>query len=563
MHMNDQERIPGNCGVRRAFSSIGGNKLPRSILTQVSMSALALAAMGGAAHAAGCSVTYEDGSSYTDTSVISCTDYYPTAHPCGASGTRPDACATQDMFKAVNWGASQNLLNNVKKGLWSVDIFDNSNNSNGVVQNTSICAFKVEKSNRAPNTIRSFIASYDAGWKTAEVDTALMFDAANYDSGNPGAIYVTTGSTPVAQAYIGHYKDYWAATTWGDDPSNVATPNALSAGNLGYTWNTSRAEADAQQLYNKYMYNHEFQLPAGSGQSTDRYVRAIDLMLSLAGTHGKTDMVMVFDVKAGPPPRPNRKWESVNVSGGNVAKMSPVGGNIQGVNGQCGTMTCADRVMLAQAQELAEVYSRPGAAKRWQANIVIKTRLSAQTIRDNVPNWNQFSWIPLVPNGEKDPTKYLTYVQDWVDLFGDNVLFIDTNNISVSWWQANSFQWNDTTKTFGSGTSYDDVTDFVRKYTESKLGYGLRAQWWPVNPVRPTGNVGSYITETVVFPGRSNDYTTGPGDVTNTFETWVDPTGHFNEKYAAWAVVTHDRPDVYLQHRNQAAGVDCIANGDG
>jgi len=533
----------------------------RPFLKGASAIALATAPMFGAAQAA-CTVTYEDGTTYTDTSVASCGNYYSSAHPCSASSGRPAACATQDMFKAVNWSASQNLINNVKKGLWHVDIFDDAGNKNGVVQNTSICAFKVEESDRAPNTVRSYIASYTAGWKSAEVDTSLMFDAANYNSSNPGAIYDTTSGSANAQTYIGHYKDYWASTTWGDN-QKIVTPNANSPANLGFTWNTSRQEANTQLLYQKHMFNHQFQLPAGTDRTKDLYLRAIDLIKDLAGTRGYTDMVMLFDPKAGPPPRVNVNWGQTNQSGGNVAKATPTGGDIQGLNGTCGAMKCADRVILAQSQELVHVYSTNSTYTPYKANIVLKTTLDANTIINNIPNWEQFSWVPLTNNFETDGKKYLEFVQDWIDLAGKSVLYIDNNNNGADWWYSQSFRWNDSTKTFGSGTLYDDSHDFIRKYSQTKLGYGLRPQFWPVTPVRPTGNVGDYIAETTVKPSKWNEYSTGPGTAANESDLWTDPSGHYTEKYAAWAVVTHDRPDIYLQHRNQAGGVDCQARGDG
>ena len=67
---------------------------------------------------AGCTVTQDNYRTYTDTSVISCTDYYPPNHFCAsASRSSDNACKALDMFLAVDW-TKADLINNVHRGIW-------------------------------------------------------------------------------------------------------------------------------------------------------------------------------------------------------------------------------------------------------------------------------------------------------------------------------------------------------------------------------------------------------------------------------------------------------------
>jgi|GEM_PF-5930915 len=554
----------------RSNKILGRSRMPWIIIATIMMSGCAATVRSHnqvtTETAQGCTVTRDNGTKFTDTSVNSCSAYYPAMHICSRSGdTRPAICSVQDMFRAIDWHEKtdpyksevSDLINNVKKGLWSAEFEDTGNGNGPITHDRNSCFFPLKRTNPLPiNSLAAMFAATKAGFQSVELDTVLLWNASTTDLNELN----NTNSRPM----IGHSNDFWAFTDYAG-PHSLTSNDDLG----GYIWNTTPAALD------NYQNNHGgllrmMRIDGGSPLEEDcalpsvpgtydncSWLNTVDAIRFLASA--KAPVKSPFIVLDPKPSSEQKVWIeydeddqhniAANFSGKPVNNIGRNGCSSE-YKDDCNKTLLIHIIKSITNQLIQLEQSEPGS--QLTAYVAIKTSLDYNIITNEIEGWEKFSWVPLAQNNQKDPDAYLTYLENWRKYALDNVLFIDTNINGPDWWQAQPFTWDGTIYTPGGDPQseyyYRDVTDYIRKE------FNRRAQFWSPVAQTPRGTILNYAnspqfrTSDALLPSGPNAAKPLPN---HSFFA-PDPSAHLTEAAAAWAVVTTDRPDMFLQMRNKS-----------
>lgn len=432
---------------------------------------------------AACTVTQDDGGTYTDTSASSCGSYYPELHFCrSAARNNTNGCAHLDMFFAVEWN-KPDLINNTHRGVWGLQMKANAATS------TAGMDIPTAMTGAPENAISGVDSSVKAGWKTVEYDIFLARD--------DGGAGITTG-TPV----IGHYADVAAYTNYKGSYSTAIpqtgkarTRSAFLMGgvlnDLGS--NTLLRDRDGVVSQNKVINLGEF--------------------IDYINAHHK-DMVIVLDLKFAKTYTQTRK--KINGSTGKVCI-----GFCGGYNEQT-----AREESLALLKKSVDIL----AAKNAMHRVIFKLPQTLFSHPNSVLeklgiNFYKVLYAPQPDaSGRKPEADVLAYITRWTSHYdwgnaGKSVAFWDTAILSNTNWMGKSI--------FASGKNYADLTDYLKQKT------GKRPAIWAQDPAGKAGRHGNYFSRFDNYAGTENDFR---GDLFNNLYL----------RYAMNAVITTDRPDVFL-----------------
>lgn len=432
---------------------------------------------------AACTVTQDDGGTYTDTSVSNCGSYYPELHFCRtAARNNTNGCARLDMFFAIEWN-KPDLINNTHRGVWGLQMKANSATS------TAGMDIPATMTGAPENSISGVDGSVKAGWKTVEYDIFLARDDAGAG---------ISAGTPV----IGHYTDVAAYTNYNGSYSaaipetgKARTRSAFLMGgvlnDLGS--NTLLRDRDGVVSQNKIISLGEF--------------------IDYINTHHK-DMVIVLDPKFAKTYTQTRK--KTNGSTGRVC-IGFCGGYYEQTAREESLVLLKKSVdiLAAKNAEHRVIFKLPQALFPYPTSIL--TKLGA--------NFYQVLYAPQPdPSGRKPEADVLAYITRWTNHYGwgdagKSVAFWDTAILSNTNWMGKSI--------YISGDKYADLTDYLKQKTSK------RSAIWAQDPAGKAGRHGNYFSRFDNYAGSANDFR---GDLFNNLYL----------RYAMNAVITTDRPDVFL-----------------
>ena len=138
-----------------------------------------LSALSSSGVYAGCIIERDDGATYTNDQVSSCSNLYASSHQCGKEEPRPPYCKALDALVSVDWDASTDMAIAPHRGIWGMEIIGRDARTHPMD-----AAYKINNGNDiAQNSSAAFINAAFAGFRYLEIDLSLAFDATGGPTG--------------------------------------------------------------------------------------------------------------------------------------------------------------------------------------------------------------------------------------------------------------------------------------------------------------------------------------------------------------------------------------------
>lgn len=474
---------------------MGEPPMNRAVLVFLMLLATAVQAAGQAkpkqSPAAGCEVVQDDGTRFVDTSVPYCGEYYASQHECSRTSVqRKKVCGNQDMFKAVNWDGIDMIIN-THRGIWGLTLSEDA---------ATRRAFEMSVGGPPENSFAGVQAAVHAGFRSVEFDIFLM----QY----PPNRYL--GQTPV----LNHFTDLRGFTNYSGD--QVIPPTGV-AGGLGFLM----TEPWSRIPHNLLLRDRNAVVAADMPEN--RFVEVRDFLTSIKSQY--PDLVVVLDLKWGRPLEQKQQKQRTSSGQRNVCI-----GFCNVCIGFCDYFT--DDFKKAEVIQLIKSTISVADELGMLPNLIIKvpTFIPAQDAEAAFGNdFYRVLWAPQPDvTGRGTQEQVLKYIDDWQAIAsGKPLSFWDTTIYAVTNWMGGEF-------TVGAKT-YSDLMDYLRQTT------GRRASIWTPDPAGPGGRHGNYAMS---WNQVGND----PNDVRG--------DGLYNLAYSQSlnAIISSDRPDLFLQIRNQLLG---------
>lgn len=479
----------------------------------------------------GCVVVKDDGESFTDTSVASCHDYYPEGHACHQSPSPGlSACGLQNRMKAVDVNGVDMIIN-AHRGVWGLKLNDPEAATNPHFQ-----IAKTTMGGAAENSLDGLVAAKDSGFQTVEFDVFLVREDKAGKPTSPGQVYVT------------HFTDYRGFTSY--DGEQVVPQSGIE-GAAGFLMTPpSKDTAMVSKL----------RLKDRDGALTNATLTPLRDFVSQAAARG---VLVVLDVKFAKVlkqlrPKASQDGFENTIIGFKDAYPDPTWVPIASCKADPDDPHTRQHVVADRSSEdqtLATIAAinrelkdpsgklRPD-LRRWvivkfpQSAIpcpsFLKTALGEdfeKLLFAPGPDAERPKWdgVPPEPNPNAPISDYTTqYIAEWMRIAPRSVAFWDTTIPSNKHWQGRPF---DTFDQSGRPTRYADLMDYLFRVT------GRRSAIWNIDPSGPGGRHGNFG---MAWEHNPNTDTDGRGDQ------------HANLVFsgAKHALITTDRPDVYLLLRN-------------
>lgn len=450
-----------------------------------------------------CTVTQDDGGTYTDRTVPSCASYYPTDHDCViAPRNNTNGCKRMDMFFAVDWDHAD-MINNTHRGVWGLEMADD------VATDTRQSNLPTGLTGDAENSVGGVKNAANAGWRTLEYDIFLTRDDADPD----GDKTVTMGhyidlmnfgnygiQRIAAQGKAGNDDGFLMGTSWSDivhgRPPNQT--RVILRDREGYTSRDSDAATAEYVSNNTFINLDEF----------------FDLF-----TDDKADMVIVMD------PKFTKELRQIRLREDGKAANHCIG--------FCGGYPSEEvkREALALLEQAVSTAADRGMLHRLIFKLPQAVYPSIQDLKNSLgSNFDKTLFAPQPDStGTKKLANVLAYIENWIyEGGGKHVAFWDTTVPSYTKSQGKPFT--------RRGLSYQDLTDFLKRRS------GKRSAIWIQDLSGPGGRHGNYYMTYTNYPGEVNDVR---GDLYSNLYL----------KYSKNAVITTDRPDAFLQVKAYLKGL--------
>lgn len=490
-----------------------------------------------------CSVLKEDGTEFIVKT--SCASFwaasYHEEHPCSGfriPATRPPACDFLDTFKAIDWAAPEDLINNAHRGTWAITVPDEIAAGSDFTYTQPGVAYN---NNVPENSAASAIASYKAGFQSVEMD--VMFMRNDYGSGSVGSS---------GKVYVGHFIDFYNWTNFDIGGNGNGYERVVGIGTFGLVNNTNPKAPELADRLRGLKLRDKFGRVAQGDADTNSYQSIYDFYRSV-GKETNFELPIVFDTKI---------TKSLNQKHIDLEAPYSISRNLIVNTDYPKNMDYEETLLLADLLTASvQADHDTGLSDHFQAMTVLKTRLPAQKlatlIQDRTPYIvgeilvaPKLTYVCTGPEGsctQQDITTNLGAIDDYVKIFGKNVLFVDVVIPSQKHWVARPFTYK--------GQQYQDVTDYVKRV------YGLRCGFWFPSATTETGSHGSWFEANSWYPVLPDFEKQGsvPGNQLGSMQS--EPTYQLgNALWLTHGVTTNDRPDVYLQIKQQLGSTQTVAN---
>lgn len=444
----------------------------------------------------GCFVTQDSGLYYNDLSVSDCTDFYLPQHDCAIGGLaiRPPVCETHDMFKAVEWGQTDMIIN-THRGVWALTL------SRDAALNQNRGNWKMSVGGPAENSFGGVVAADTAGFRSVEYDIILMRRDTD----------ALSDATPI----INHFTDLRGFTSW--PLEQIITPETAKDA-FGFVF--TNAWKDVPQGTVLRDRNGDVMTPGFDNQ----LVTVRQFLETVKSRFPKT--VVVFD------PKWARALKQIQQTG-------------TGIKSAC--IGFCDVFKDSPAPEILELIyltAQEAKAVNMLPYIVFKVPqmdgLEPATIKDKLGQlFGQVLWAPqpaLSPG--VNPTveqreKVLKYIDSWCSVYRNERKFCDVSNTVISFWDTSIYSVNSwMAQPFAwDGQQYADLMDFLQQRS------GKRASIWVPDPAGPGGRHGNYA---MTWTQYGNDNADVRGDAI------------YNLVYSKSrnTIISSDRPDLFVRVRN-------------
>ena len=431
----------------------------------------------------GCTVTQDDGGTYTDNSVRDCRDYYPEGHACQFT-YRNVSCQRMDMFFAVDWDHAD-LINNAHRGVWGLGM------NADAATDSSVSKLPVSLTGAAENSFAGAVDASTTGWRSMEYDIFMMRDPQNSGKGKT----VT----------MGHYTDM---ANFADYPIQRIAAEGKAGNNDGFLMGTAWSDI-TDTLYRRDRDGYVL--------LDDENADFMTLEEFIANLAYYEDMVIVLD------PKFAKQLNQIRIgSDGRAANFCI---------GFCDGYPSGD--VTEEGLELLKLAVEAVVRVSIESNKPLVSRLIFKLPQSVYPNisdiktklGSNFNKVLFAPGPDASGRKKLKDVVDYVDSWiaeggGKHVAFWDTSILSYTSSQGSPF----TRKSI----QYKDLTDYLKRRS------GKRSAIWAQDLSGPGGRHGNYYMTYTNYPSDINDVR---GDLySNLYLT-----------YSKNAVITTDRPDVFLQ----------------
>lgn len=498
----------------------------RSILA---LAAVAAALAGSAQVYAGCTVTKDDGGTYTDSGVASCGDYYPVGHYCKTaarnSAQDPNACARQDMFQAVDWNGVDMIIN-THRGVWGMRLTDNA---------ATAADFSMAVGGPGENSSEGVQAALAAGFHTVEYDILLARDDRDTSPVGSGDFYRET-------VVVSHFTDLAGFTDYGTLPSahpgetseiplnGKGTPGFI----MGERYDSLLWTRSNGSPYPRLRNLHRRSL--GADEITDESLETLYSFIANMGYNEYQKMVVVLD------PKWAKQLYQLRVpSGGGRAGNECIG--FCGAYGKDVNQAEGLELLVKTVETLRLLQQVDGRDRFPQ--IIIKlpeaTYPNVAAIQSALgSDFNRLLFAPQPDvSGKLSQSEVLAYIDQWLNVnSGKSVAFWDTSLRSTNHWMGKPFTVNSVT--------YTDLMDYLRQKS------GKRSAIWAVDPAGPGGRNGNFAFTWTQTGNSGQHLEPDSNGALQLVPADVRGDGVYSLVFSGskHAVITTDRNDLFLRIRN-------------
>lgn len=475
----------------------------------------ALSAPSGDQPAQGCRVVKDDGSEFVDQSVQRCQDYYPAEHRCAQlSRWQGDLCGLQDRVKAVDLSGPDMIIN-AHRGVWGLAL-----NDAGAATNPSYDPMTATVGGAAENSIDGLLAAFNSGFRTVEFDVFLVRQDPVFWNEKEKKYEWSLG--PYGRVYVTHFTDYAGFTNYRGE--QVTPKNG--PGTKGYLMSTPTkdiAMVDKLKLRDR------------NGVVTEANLSDLRTFVAKAASLG---VLVVLDIKFA------KKLSQTRLLADRSAYDSvPIGLEGYQADGKTPISRCKDPDRRPQAvgpenQTLATIMTinamltDPGGSTRADLRHGVVLKFPQETVPCpsllKTVMGESFDKLLFAPGPEfkGNDIAYVTeYIREWMRVGPRSVAFWDTSIQSTEHWEGKPFDAPE------SGVRYRDLMDYLYQTT------GRRSAIWNIDPSGPGGRHGNFG---MAWEHNPNTETDNRGD----------QNANLVFSGASHALITTDRPDIYLKLRN-------------
>ena len=396
---------------------------------------------------ASCTVQKDDGTSFTDVSVNSCTDYFLPQHQCADSAfVDTPVCKRLRSMVAIDWTHPSDQVISPHRGIWGYRQSDNTSTSADAGIHIAS-----DRDGHPQNTRLAAKTATDAGYRFIELDFMLAWDYPQ--------------SMDSADVYLTHFGDLAHSVSYSGRVSPVI-------GGKGFLANTD--SEDIGDLYQRstitrQVYDHD---------STK--LQTIEEFLDYAESQMPNDTIFLVD------PKWSKRYKTHPSFGSGVCVIF------------CVEPFLSDHGFFQdQYKTVVRKILKAAADRDMLANIIVKVPPKVASWEDlqNIPHRAEVLYSPQVDVSESISNNWYHNISSWY-LDKKSVAFVEGVIPDENNWAANPFTFQ--------GQTYPDISDFI------KVRFNRRYGIWVVSEQAQWGNASIYFSGTAwlgSFPGdRRGEY---------------------------------------------------------